>query len=277
MDEVQGEAEPSGARPREASVLRRLCRVVAGFRRVLRQELLGHRALAGQIATETRLLAELLALPAGELWRRFGTEAEVWEETEPLLTLDLLEVVKKRAQLGEPEATELAWLVVLLALRLRSGQLREDLQRDLIARALLELTELRWEAGDDAGGERLLRLAGVLAASGSRSLSLRGRLASVGGRMLWMSGEIEKAVERLGAAADSFRADGNALEQAECHLWLELLWAQGNGADEAEAARRAAKKLLGREVDRVAGQLVLRLSRARASRGQREDCLDEST
>jgi hypothetical protein len=160
-------------RNREASVLRRLCRVVAGFRRVLRQELLGHRALAGQIATETRLLAELLALPAGELWRRFGTEAEVWEETEPLLTLDLLEVVKKRAQLGEPEATELAWLVVLLALRLRSGQLREDLQRDLIAEGLLALAELRWEAGDDAGGGRLLRLGQLLAASGSRGAATR--------------------------------------------------------------------------------------------------------
>jgi hypothetical protein len=161
--------------------MRRLCRVVAGFRRVLRQELLGHRALAGQIATEARLLAELLALPAGELWRRFGTESEAWTEAEPLLTLDLLEVVRKQAKLGEAEATELAWLLVLLALRLRSGQLREEFQRDLIADGLLVLAVLRRKAGDDAGGGRLLRLAAVLAASGSRSPSLRRRLEQEAG------------------------------------------------------------------------------------------------
>jgi hypothetical protein len=130
---------------------------------------------APQEADEQRVLAALLAGSAPERWALFGAESAGWRHLEPVLSARLLVAAEQRASCRRTEREELAWLAVLLLLRLREGELAEGLQRNLLGQAFLLLAELSLDAGEAAAARRRLRLAHSFLATGTRSPGLRAR------------------------------------------------------------------------------------------------------
>jgi hypothetical protein len=241
--------------------------------RVLLGRLLGRRAqppkrasieiLGGTLErAERRVVAELVALPAAELWARFGRDADNWMVLEPVLSARLLVVAQQRARDGVVGAEPLAWLVVALLERQPAGRLAESLQRDLLAEAFLLLSELALAAGDAATGRQRLRLAKVFASTGSGSPHLIGDLELVLALFHAAAGQLEEALGELARVAEHFGRHGEPQREAEAHLLHALAASEAGHPEGSRQAWAEASRLLGPELEKASAAALARWERA---------------
>jgi hypothetical protein len=244
----------------------RFARVRAAWHRLVRREPAPGTACLEILGdtlerAERRVLAELLALPASELWARFGRDAESWTVLEPVLSARLLVAAQQRARAGVAGAEPLAWLVVLRASQLPAGSLAESLQRDFLAEALLVLAELALAAGDAGTTRRRLRLAKTFAATGSGSQRLSGELERTFALFRWAADERTEALFSLERAASAYRAAHDRQGEAEAQLWLALVASELGQPEASRQAWAEASRLLGAEVDAVSVGVLARWRR----------------